>query len=1207
MSQARSILTNKEAQILILYGLSGSGKTQIARALCREKVTSSGIPVYILDASTAETLHSSFSTFAISAQLVKNNELLDRESLRAIIHTFLSKLKQDWLLLFDGCIEGRYLKPWIPVKHTGSIIVTSQTDITDLQPSKSICVQQLTQTEALGLFCVYANIEVSTIKDEEKQMVSHISTELMGNLAIAVAQAGAYIGQSCPVREDLTMILANYIDDFKLHRDMALEEVDTIPIDEYGKSILTTSNVALHSITIKNEHAVHLLSMLCCFHHENIYLVWFEIVAKQFNRIKLSGIDSDAKEYEWFRRLFRPENSTRKWSRANFTRALQTLKAYGLLQVQDDAIQVHPLIHSSSAIRLSRTSPAERESVLRVAAAFLCEIFVVDNINGYNSAEGAQLRIKLYAHVTTCIQLIKSKTTALLEPSENPSVTAYTLNRFVDYLNCPLLTERPGNENEVLIPLRIAAFINGIRHSQLASRHTLNALRRLLLWISEEGCLKYETVIKIYSLIDSLIETSESLDLGSINVTEEYCDLLYEQMVATGSIRGRPSACEVAKKALNNLEFLEDRLPTGRYLHFQIYYHSTLCLYDATRDDRIRWLNILEEYLDKVIAKEGHTSKLAIHACYAMSIARRKDKVGTTSNNEVDMASYNNDSRTGIISRANFIRTKISKLYEDKQHFTDETLQLHEHLYDLIAERNGEWHLNSIDQEINVYQNRIIQKSLQCPNLFGERWKTRDDRVIPPVELAIILKLLEADERAAALWTGYLNQLELHSQESSRIVLCAQAFRGAIEDHKTTRSQSELLLSAAEEMESNSKSRGEVDQLRTRTISTARDLFVQFEKLQGYVEQSSTTNIESQSSVILRLLYSSAWCQEALLFLTIQYLLYLIYQPQHFTKQISSADAVTKIGALVVSTFGTRSPLFYRWKIFESIFYRQAGLDQLAEDAELILVRESVPSSDQAAGLETDTDAQYQWVTSSSKEGFHATMVGDSIISIASASLGRVQKQYTSRNWLEQSSILYEKVISTRVLKLGFHSQDMIDSLKMAMYGYCDLHKWTKVWDLLESYESYIYGSSLEERITATERINRSIILNLPKYANFKAIALISFWLTIALQKPGLGIRDSKRTDLWFIYNLKTQERMAYSWLGYPINAEAAHQEVQSLSAAIQDCFNTLDADIVEAYREAMGREDAFWSKASENGTPDREGLLRCIREMAQESRGATA
>lgn len=128
MQILRPYQASVEQQRLVLGGMGGIGKTQLAIAYARRQQHNYD-SVFWLNATSKSTLHVGFRSIARTALEARNVEQLDDEQILARVHVWLSNARSGrWLLIFDNYDDPDQfdIQEFYPNSGRGSVIVTTR-------------------------------------------------------------------------------------------------------------------------------------------------------------------------------------------------------------------------------------------------------------------------------------------------------------------------------------------------------------------------------------------------------------------------------------------------------------------------------------------------------------------------------------------------------------------------------------------------------------------------------------------------------------------------------------------------------------------------------------------------------------------------------------------------------------------------------------------------------------------------------------------------------------------------------------------------------------------------------------------------------------------------------------------------------------------------------------------------------------------------
>jgi hypothetical protein len=182
--------TTSTPLIVVLIGMGGAGKTQLALEYCRRMKDSKRFrAIFWLDASSRNTLYNSMSTAA--KQLLPDRVFDTPEAAVASVNDTLSRWSERWLLVFDNLDNPEDLSDiltFFPASHFGSILITSRL-AGSKELGQSIELDRMEKEEGLELLLHSSERETDEVDAAEEIL------RLLGNLPLAIDQARAYISK----------------------------------------------------------------------------------------------------------------------------------------------------------------------------------------------------------------------------------------------------------------------------------------------------------------------------------------------------------------------------------------------------------------------------------------------------------------------------------------------------------------------------------------------------------------------------------------------------------------------------------------------------------------------------------------------------------------------------------------------------------------------------------------------------------------------------------------------------------------------------------------------------------------------------------------------------------------------------------------------------------------------------------------------------
>ncbi|KAJ7060491.1 P-loop containing nucleoside triphosphate hydrolase protein, partial [Mycena amicta] len=191
----------KGHKVVLLYGLGGAGKTQIALKFIADSGSRFTDQIKI-NASSAETIEAGYRQLAIAKKLGDTMEAAQ---------TWLKANQQEWLVLFDNAAKRDLnLGQYLPKYQHGNILITSRNPDLGIHtgsPRKAIKISDLTVDDASVLLLNRAGVELET--GDNQKHAAMIAKELHC-FPLAIVQAGAFIGKSPRLKQDISRYVQLY-------------------------------------------------------------------------------------------------------------------------------------------------------------------------------------------------------------------------------------------------------------------------------------------------------------------------------------------------------------------------------------------------------------------------------------------------------------------------------------------------------------------------------------------------------------------------------------------------------------------------------------------------------------------------------------------------------------------------------------------------------------------------------------------------------------------------------------------------------------------------------------------------------------------------------------------------------------------------------------------------------------------------------------
>jgi tetratricopeptide (TPR) repeat protein len=339
-------------RVLVLHGLGGIGKTQLAIAYAkRHKDDYSGI--FWLNIKDEDSLKQSFAKvarqisrkypLAIRLRNVDTNENLD-EVVDAVKAWLSLPYNTRWLIIYDNYDNPKLpghtdpktvdIRNFFPESYHGSIIITTRSS--QVRNGHSIHIHKLgNMDDSLEIlsnvsrreglrngknFLHFGNIDLTLILDPD---AITLARELDG-LPLALATAGAYLDQ-------VAVSLSDYL---RLYKQSWAQLQESSPeLDSYeDRTLYSTWQISFDHVKQQNDLSAKLLCFWAYFDSQDL---WLELLQH-----------SDSNDLDWVRELTKDELS--------FHGAMRVLTNHGLVEVDKSSQEllesrgysIHGCVHS---------------------------------------------------------------------------------------------------------------------------------------------------------------------------------------------------------------------------------------------------------------------------------------------------------------------------------------------------------------------------------------------------------------------------------------------------------------------------------------------------------------------------------------------------------------------------------------------------------------------------------------------------------------------------------------------------------------------------------------------------------------------------------------------------------------------------------------------------------------------------------------------
>ncbi|KAL9079894.1 MAG: hypothetical protein Q9157_001233 [Trypethelium eluteriae] len=268
-------------RVVVLLGMGGQGKTQLALRSCRLLSTNNRFEKILwIDATSDATLAHSFESIA---EQISGRARAFRDTAaacRIIIHAIEKVWKAQWLMVFDNYDDPAAhpdIRSFFPNSDNGAILITSRHGDTKRLATEVLQVTEMTEQDAVNVLLS----QFSQGRHDESAESAKTIVKALGYLPLAIDQAAAYMDrQSIPVNA--------FVDEFEICKESVLKHIpdqweykrklDGTEL-ETSLSVFTTWELSVQQIgkdEDEKKHIIHLFTLFAFFNHGKISEAIFE-------------------------------------------------------------------------------------------------------------------------------------------------------------------------------------------------------------------------------------------------------------------------------------------------------------------------------------------------------------------------------------------------------------------------------------------------------------------------------------------------------------------------------------------------------------------------------------------------------------------------------------------------------------------------------------------------------------------------------------------------------------------------------------------------------------------------------------------------------------------------------------------------------------------------------------------------------------------
>ncbi|KAF8961360.1 acyl transferase/acyl hydrolase/lysophospholipase [Flammula alnicola] len=375
----------KFQSVFVLYGLGGSGKSQLAFKFLQESQdTNRFSDIFYIDATNEQTLQMDLK--AITPGNVER-------SVDASLHWLASQRDGNWLLLFDNADNVALdLGKFFPRCASGNILVTTRNPELRIHAGKGADakVMGMDHEDAKNLLLQLSREEES---DENKALAELVVQELH-YFALAVSQAGGFI--------QYRSSLSEYRELYRRERDNLLQNKEVQGEDQYGLAVYATWRLSYDKLDPSARSFLQICSML---HHEGISEQMFEKAT--LSQLQLEDSELQNEVTQLLNQLGKHDLCWESWV---FRQVVKHLISYSLIEYdrRNHTYSIHPLVQHWSGTTMAKKRHDMQKCILTIIGLSISWTFKTDDY---------KYRRMLLQHITNSIASLKLEEISLLVAS----------------------------------------------------------------------------------------------------------------------------------------------------------------------------------------------------------------------------------------------------------------------------------------------------------------------------------------------------------------------------------------------------------------------------------------------------------------------------------------------------------------------------------------------------------------------------------------------------------------------------------------------------------------------------------------------------------------------------------------------------------------------------------------------------------------------
>ncbi|KIM29976.1 hypothetical protein M408DRAFT_99729 [Serendipita vermifera MAFF 305830] len=331
-------------KVFSITGMGGCGKTQMVSYFLQEKGSQYTHTIFV-DASSMASIKTDLQAWSQSLGDGHEQDVWE-DAIRILAS---GSIEGQWLLILDNADDTMVdLNTFLPKCYSGTIIITSRNrDVGLLSTTYHLELGEMEEGEALSTLLKAARRHLPLPPGEKDSANSLL--KLLGNLAVAVVQAGTYCHQLSSAAQGATTLFsfAQYAALFSEQRAELMNKPTASALDNYQLGAYTAFDISYKAVP---QTAKDFLRFISAFHHSYISLEVFATAVGLKFADPMPLFPRFRTHKEVVESLKKQLCAADEWNETMVHDNIRILRSFSLISASSTRntvfIHLHPLVHT---------------------------------------------------------------------------------------------------------------------------------------------------------------------------------------------------------------------------------------------------------------------------------------------------------------------------------------------------------------------------------------------------------------------------------------------------------------------------------------------------------------------------------------------------------------------------------------------------------------------------------------------------------------------------------------------------------------------------------------------------------------------------------------------------------------------------------------------------------------------------------------------